>query len=245
MNVTIVVLPAALTQGFSDTQPLQPLHPNSSLHSALRRRRNFSNLGVLFTLFSDKYLPIVDKQPPKGRPQPFSLPARSGLSAPDCSLADRCLDSNTMLYLYSTPSSTSSSKDTARQQMCSPRALSTTRGLTATPWSRTPTSATRSPRPARRSQHAATRSAQPHWRDLLCASARHMYSARLLGTSLICSARLRGTPDGRAARQDLLTTSALRDCSPHLLATSALDDRCCCCSRCRSRCRSRRHSRRP
>ena len=193
-------------------------------------------------------------QPPKGRPNLY-LPARSGPSAPDCSLADKCLDSNTILYLYSTPSSTSSSKDTARQQMCSPRALST-RGLAATPWSRTLTSATRSPvsailpRPTLRDQHRST--PQPASRESLGAtpsarSALRVCSAHLLGTSAryICSARLRGTPDGRAARQDLLTTSALRDCSPHLLATSALDNRCCCCSRCRSRCRSRRHSGRP
>ena len=177
-------------------------------------------------------MPIVDKQPPKGRPN-LSLPALSGLSAPDCSLADRCLDSNTILYLYSTPSSTSSSKDTARQQVCSPRALAT-RGLTgdpvvANPDLRHPLSglrdptATRSPRPARRSQHAATRSAQPHWRDLLCASARHIYSARLLGTSArhVCVARLMGELLAKICLPHLLSATARHICSPQLLSTIA------------------------
>ena len=162
-------------------------------------------------------------QPPKGRPN-LSLPARSGLSAPDCSLADKCLDSNTILYLYSTPSSTSSSKDTARQQMCSPRALST-RGLAATPWSRTLTSATRSlvsailPRPALRDQHAATSTPQLARRNPIGA----ICSARLLGTSTrhVCVARLMGELLAKICLPHLLSATARHICSPHLLSTIA------------------------
>ena len=165
-------------------------------------------------------------QPPKGRPN-LSLPARSGLSAPDCSLADKCLDSNTILYLYSTPSSTSSSKDTARQQMCSPRALST-RGLAATPWSRTLTSATRSPvsailpRPALRDQHAATSTPQLARRNPIGA----ICSARLLGTSTrhVCSVHLSSARHVCVAR--LMGELLAKICLPHIcyprpLATSA------------------------